>query len=113
MISNAILLLIISFSIISVLSVNLFKSTAILFGSYDIQIISLLQALAVGLFGWALYREGLLWPFGLLALVIIALDFIYQWYKTKDKKTGMCFWAFRHNRWVGMILFLGIFLSLL
>lgn len=89
------------------------KSTAILFGSYDIQIISLLQALAVGLFGWALYREGLLWPFGLLALVMIAVDFIYQWYKTKDKKTGMCFWAFRHNRWVGMILFLGIFLSLL
>lgn len=89
------------------------KSTAILFGRYDIQIISTLQALAVGLFALALYREQLLWPFGGIALIAIAADFIYQWMKTKEKKQGMCFWAFRHNRWVGMILFLGIFLSLL
>ena len=89
------------------------KSTAILFGRYDIQIISALQALAVGLFALALYREQLLWPFGGIALIAIAADFIYQWMKTKEKKQGMCFWAFRHNRWVGMILFLGIFLSLL
>lgn len=89
------------------------KSTAILFGRYDIQIISTLQALAVGLFAAALYREQLLWPFGGIALIAIAADFIYQWMKTKEKKQGMCFWAFRHNRWVGMILFLGIFLSLL
>ena len=89
------------------------KSTAILFGRYDIQIISTLQALAVGLFALALYREQLLWPFGGIALIAIAADFIYQWMKTKEKTQGMCFWAFRHNRWVGMILFLGIFLSLL
>lgn len=89
------------------------KSTAILFGRYDIQIISVLQALAVGLFAVALYREHLLWPFGSIALIAIAADFIYQFMKTKDKKQGMCFWAFRHNRWVGMMLFLGIFLSLL
>ncbi|MFE1727882.1 hypothetical protein, partial [Acinetobacter baumannii] len=23
----------------------------------------------------------------------------------------VCFWAFRHNRWVGLIIFLGIFLN--
>ena len=89
------------------------KSTAILFGRYDIQIIALLQALALGLFATALYLEDLIWPFGALALFAIAADFIYQWLKTKDKKPGMCFWAFRHNRWVGVILFMGIFLSLL
>ena len=89
------------------------KSTAILFGRYDIQIIALLQAFALSLFAGALYLEDLLWPFGALALLAIAADFIYQWLRTKDKKPGMCFWAFRHNRWVGVILFIGIFFSLL
>ncbi len=89
------------------------KSTAILFGRYDIQIIALLQMTAIGLFASVLYLENLLQPFGALALLLIGLDFIYQWYKTKDKKPGTCFWAFRHNRWVGLILFMGIVLSLI
>jgi len=39
-------------------------------------------------------------------------DFIYQWSKTKDRDPQRCFWAFRHNRWVGFIIFTGIFLEL-
>ncbi|WHR58346.1 4-hydroxybenzoate octaprenyltransferase [Acinetobacter haemolyticus] len=87
------------------------KSTAILFGRYDIQIIGLLQALSLVLIGAALYLENLLIPFGLLALFVVAIDFVYQALKTKDRDPQICFWAFRHNRWVGMIIFIGIFLS--
>ena len=89
------------------------KSTAILFGRYDIQIISLLQAGSVLLIGTALWLENLLIPFGLAALLVVVADFIYQWRKTKDKDPQRCFWAFRHNRWVGLIIFVGIVLALM
>ena len=89
------------------------KSTAILFGKYDIEIISLLQAASVLLIGAALFREALLVPFGLMALLVVLADFIYQWTKTKDRNPQLCFWAFRHNRWVGLIIFAGIFIALL
>lgn len=89
------------------------KSTAILFGRYDIQIISLLQLLSIMLIGAALLIEDIFMPFGLAALVIVAMDFIYQWTKIRDRDPQLCFWAFRHNRWVGLIVFAGIFLSLL
>ncbi|NNH01025.1 4-hydroxybenzoate octaprenyltransferase [Acinetobacter sp. ANC 5414] len=88
------------------------KSTAILFGKYDIEIISLLQAASVLLIGAALFREALLVPFGLMALLIVVADFIYQWTKTRDRNPQLCFWAFRHNRWVGLIIFAGICIAL-
>lgn len=89
------------------------KSTAILFGRYDIQIIGLLQILSLLLIGGALYLENMLLPFGLAALLIVAADFAYQAFKTKDRDPQICFWAFRHNRWVGLIIFIGIFLELI
>lgn len=88
------------------------KSTAILFGKYDIQIISLLQATAVILIGVSLYLENLLFPYGLIALFVVVADFVYQWTKTNDRDPQRCFWAFRHNRWVGFIIFVGIFIAL-
>lgn len=88
------------------------KSTAILFGRYDIQIISALQAISILLIAVALWLENLLIPFGLAALIVVALDFIYQWFKTQDKNPHLCFWAFRHNRWIGLIIFAGILLAL-
>ncbi len=89
------------------------KSTAILFGQHDIQIISTLQVLSLVLIGTALWIEDLLIPFGLMGLLAVAIDFIYQWSKTRDKDPQRCFWAFRHNRWVGLMIFLGIFAALL
>ena len=89
------------------------KSTAILFGQHDIQIISTLQALSLVLIGAALWIEDLLIPFGLMGLLAVAIDFIYQWSKTRDKDPQRCFWAFRHNRWVGLMIFLGIFAALM
>ena len=89
------------------------KSTAILFGRFDIQIIALLQTMSVVLIGTALYLENLLMPLGLIALLVVVADFIYQWSKTKDRDPQRCFWAFRHNRWVGFIIFTGIFLELI
>ncbi|MFC6052437.1 4-hydroxybenzoate octaprenyltransferase [Acinetobacter sp. Ac_877] len=88
------------------------KSTAILFGKYDIEIISLLQLISIVLIGTALYIESLLIPFGLIALLCVAADFIYQWSKTKGRDPQLCFWAFRHNRWIGLMIFIGIAVAL-
>ncbi|MFI9459106.1 4-hydroxybenzoate octaprenyltransferase [Acinetobacter sp. NPDC052428] len=88
------------------------KSTAILFGRHDIQIISALQAISILLIAVALWLENLLLPFGLAALIVVALDFIYQGLKTRNKDPQLCFWAFRHNRWIGLIIFAGILLAL-
>ena len=68
------------------------KSTAILFGQHDIQIISTLQVLSLVLIGTALWIEDLLVPFGLMGLLAVAIDFIYQWSKTRDKDPQRCFW---------------------
>lgn len=88
------------------------KSTAILFGRFDIQIISILQVFSLILIGSAIWLESLLIPFGLIALLCVALDFVYQWTRTKNKNPQQCFWAFRHNRWVGLMIFIGIFIAL-
>lgn len=58
------------------------KSTAILFGRYDIQIIGVLQLVSLVLIGFALYIESLLVPFGIAGLIVVAGDFIYQTFKT-------------------------------
>lgn len=84
------------------------KSTAILFGRFDIEIISLLQVVSLLLIGSALYIENLFFPFGLIALLAVAVDFIYQWTQTKDRVPMRCFKTFLHNRWVGVMIFVGI-----
>ncbi|MFE1616966.1 4-hydroxybenzoate octaprenyltransferase, partial [Acinetobacter baumannii] len=73
--------------------------------------IALLQAISLVLIGTALYLENILFPWAIIALVVVAFDFIYQTIKTKDRNPQVCFWAFRHNRWVGLIIFLGIVLN--
>lgn len=84
------------------------KSTAILFNQFDIPIISTLQLSSLLLIGTALYIENLLFPWGIIGLAVVAVDFIYQWTKTRNRDPQLCFWAFRHNRWVGLIIFLAI-----
>lgn len=85
------------------------KSTAILFGKYDIEIISALQLISMVLIASALYLKQALIPFGLIALVAVAADFVYQWTRTKDRDPQKCFQTFLHNRWVGIMIFIGIF----
>lgn len=87
------------------------KSTAILFGRYDLAIIAGLQGLSLVLLAGALAVKQLLMPIGWLILVIVALDFIYQYHKTKTRQPTWAFWAFRHNRWVGLIILIGIVLA--
>lgn len=87
------------------------KSTAILFGRYDVLMIGLLQAGFLLLFGTVLYLE-LSWPSVVLPiLLLIALLvglFVWQYQHCRDRVPAHCFAAFLHNRWVGRLAFIGI-----
>jgi len=83
------------------------KSTAILFGQYDKSIILLLQILSLLLFTTiALFLKlGLTFY---LALVISLGLFLYQQILIKNRDRSLCFKAFLHNHYVGLVLALGI-----
>jgi len=88
------------------------KSTAILFGKHDKRIIGLLQLLVLAL----LFTVGELaafgWPYH-LSLVIVAGLFSYQQMLIVNRDRDLCFKAFLNNHWVGLVVFIGIFIELL
>ncbi|WP_074013406.1 4-hydroxybenzoate octaprenyltransferase [Candidatus Sodalis sp. SoCistrobi] len=88
------------------------KSTAILFGRFDKLIIGLLQLatlLLLGVVGWQL---GLGRSY-FLALTGAAGLFLWQQKLIADREREACFRAFLNNNLVGMLIFIGILLSLL
>jgi len=83
------------------------KSTAILFGAYDRQIMAGLQIVILGLLitigqlanaGWPFYG-GILFAAGLSA---------YQQKLIFHREKGLCFKAFLNNNWFGMAVFAGL-----
>ena len=86
------------------------KSTAILFGKYDLAIIFLLQLFSLSFLAYAFYLNHIFSIASLGLLLSIGL-FIYQLYKTRDRHPSNTFWAFRHNRWVGLIIWLAIVMA--
>jgi len=83
------------------------KSTAILFGDYDRQIMAVLQLIILGLLiavgvmitaGWA-YFTGLAVAAGL---------FVYQQTLIFNRDKVLCFKAFLNNNWFGVSVFVGL-----
>ena len=83
------------------------KSTAILFGRYDLLIVGLLQAGFLLLLGTVLYLAELGWP-SMLLIGLLAGLFVWQYRHCRDRVPAHCFAAFLHNRWVGRLTFVGI-----
>lgn len=85
------------------------KSTAILFGDADRLIIGVLQGLSL----LTLFMAGRRFELGLtynLSLLFAAGLFIYHQYLIKNREPEACFKAFKHNNWVGLIIFIGVVL---
>lgn len=89
------------------------KSTAILFGRYDLFIIAILQMASMSLLAYAFYLENILLPYGAIALIIIAGLFLRQYFKTRNREPQWTFWAFLNNRWVGLVIWFAIVLAVL
>jgi 4-hydroxybenzoate polyprenyltransferase len=83
------------------------KSTAILFGQYDKLIIMLLQILSWLLLTTVALWLKLSWPFYLALVISIGL-FLYQHWLIKDRNRSLCFKAFLHNHYVGLVFAIGI-----
>ena len=86
------------------------KSTAILFGKYDLVMIMFLQLTSLSLLAYAFHLNEILNVASLGLLLSLGL-FIYQFYKTRDRHPSNTFWAFRHNRWIGLIIWLAIIMA--
>lgn len=88
------------------------KSTAILFGDHDKRIIGFMQLVVLGL----LFTVGDIlafgWPYQ-VSLVVAAGLFSYQQLLISTRDREKCFKAFLHNHWVGMVVFIGIFVEYL
>lgn len=86
------------------------KSTAILFGRHDRQIIAMLQLLMLALLWDAGQRAGLDWRMSLGVCGALVLFAYQQWLIRHHDREG-CFRAFLNNHWVGAGVFAGIALS--
>ncbi|MBK8817147.1 MAG: 4-hydroxybenzoate octaprenyltransferase [Methylococcaceae bacterium] len=86
------------------------KSTAILFGDYDRQVMAILQIIIMLL----LIATGLLQKMGVfyfLGLTIASGFFVYQQKLIFNRDKALCFKAFLNNNWFGAAVFVGIFLD--
>src|SRR5690606_11557429 len=83
------------------------KSTAILFGRYDLAIIALLQLATLALLVVVGQIAGLGLPYW-ISLGVAAALFGYEHWISRHRDPQACFRAFLHNNWVGMAVFGGI-----
>lgn len=86
------------------------KSTALLFGQYDLLMIALLQVttlLILLLVGWVQQLNGLFYA----SVLVAAALFVYQGVSARNRDRQACFQAFLANNWVGCVIFGGILLS--
>jgi len=84
------------------------KSSAIWFGRYDRFAIALLQGGVLIL----LIVVGVLKELNVICFFSLAVAFLlmlYQQYLMKDREAISCFKAFLNNHWIGLVIFLGIF----
>ncbi len=88
------------------------KSTAILFGAYDRQIMAVLQVIIIGLLVLVGLMQALTWPY--YAGVIVATGLcVYQQKLIFHREKALCFKAFLNSNYFGMAVFIGLSLSYL
>ena len=83
------------------------KSTALLFGKYDLVILKLLMSGMITLLLLIGAFEAMHWPWygGVVATLVL---FVWQQRMIRDRERDACFKAFMNNNWVGAAIFLGL-----
>ncbi len=86
------------------------RSSAILFGRYDKLIIALLQLGTLLMLIWVGWLVGFgIYYYG--SLLIALLLFAYEHKMIRNRDPILSLQAFLHNNWVGMAIFIGIFID--
>lgn len=83
------------------------KSTAILFGRYDLLILRLLKLLMIALLTGLGLMLQLGWPW-FTGVAIAAALFAWQQYQVRNRDRKACFEAFMNNNWVGVVIWAGL-----
>lgn len=83
------------------------KSTAILFGRYDLVAIGFLQAVMLALL-LLIGRMAELGPAFFVGLGVAGGLAVYQHYLTRHREPAACFKAFLNNNYFGMAIFIGL-----
>ena len=88
------------------------KSTAILFGAYDRQIMATLQMVIIALLVVVGLMQQLNWPYYIGVVVATCLS-VYQQKLIFHREKAHCFKAFLNSNYFGMAVFIGLLLSYL
>ena len=88
------------------------RSTALLFGQYDLLAIGILQGLMLALLLWIGVVADLSAPY-FVSLGVVALLFTRQLRSTRTRDRAACFRAFLDNNYAGLAIFVGIALATL
>lgn len=83
------------------------RSTAILFGRFDVLITGLLMLLMVLMLVAAGFMLNLAWPW-YVGVAVAGVLFARQIFSVRTRDREACFKAFLNNNWVGFVLFLGL-----
>ena len=83
------------------------KSTAILFGRFDLLILRLLKLLMIALLVWLGLRLQFSWPW-YAGVALAAVLFTWQQYQVRNRDRDACFKAFLNNNWVGVAIWTGL-----
>ena len=88
------------------------RTSAILFGNFDVAAVMICQALFLALMAWVGWRLMLAWPY-YVGLVCAAMLAAYQCFLIRERDPQRCFRAFLDNNWLGCVVFAGIVLAYL
>ena len=86
------------------------KSTAILFGRFDLLILRMLKLLMIALLIWLGLRLQFSWPW-YTGVALAACLFAWQQYQVRERDRDACFKAFLNNNWVGVAIWAGLLIT--
>lgn len=86
------------------------KSTAILFGRYDLLILRILKILMIALLVWLGVQLQFSWTW-FAGVAVAAVLFAYQQYQVRHRDRDACFKAFLNNNWVGVAIWVGLLIG--
>jgi 4-hydroxybenzoate polyprenyltransferase len=86
------------------------KSTAILFGRFDLAAVATLYLITLALLAWAGYRLEMLLPF-YIALTMALIQMGWQIWIIRDYPQEKFLMTFLSNKWVGLFIFCGFLLG--
>ena len=86
------------------------RTSAITLGRYDVAAVMASYALMAALLAWLGAALGLRWPYW-VGLAAAAGMMAYHYRLIRGRTRDGCFRAFRHNNWIGLVIFAGIVAS--